>query len=299
MRRREFLVWLGGGIVVARILHAQEKAIPVIGFLGITSGRAFAPFVTAFRGGLQEAGYIEGQSVKIEYRWADGHYDRLAALAADLVSRRVDVIATSGGVAVARAAKAATSTIPIVFETGVDPVESGLVASFPRPGGNLTGVSIITAELNTKRLELLYELVPQVRVIAMLVNPNSARERIIQDVEDAARTKGVELHILKAGAENEFDTAFASLAPMHAGALLVGNDPFFFSRRDELVTLAARHAVPAIYEWREFVTAGGLASYGTSIADMYRRLGAYVARVWRAPSPPICRSNSRRHSNWS
>ena len=226
------------------------------------------PFVAAFRQGLSETGYVEGQNLAIEYRWAEGHYDRLPALAADLVGRKVDVIAASGGDASALAAKNATSTIPIVFTSGGDPVGDGLVASLARPGGNLTGVSIHDAELTPKRLELLSELVPQAGVIALLVNPNNpGTERMIRDVQDAARAKGVQLDILKAGTESEIDAAFASLVQLHAGALVVGADPFFISRREQLVALASRHAVPAIYQWREFAAAGGLISYGPSLTD--------------------------------
>jgi len=246
----------------------------------------FAPFVAAFLRGLSETGYVEGQNVAIEYHWAEGRYDRLPALAADLVGRKVDVIATSGGTSAALAVKNATSTIPVVFETGVDPVETGLVASFARPGGNLTGVTILTAELNPKRIDLLSELVPEATVIALLLNPNNPRtERIIRDVQEAARARGVQLGIVKAGTEGEFEPAFASLAQLHAGALLVGNDAFFFSGRDQLVELATRNIVPAMYEWREFAAAGGLASYGTSFAGMYRRLGAYVGRILAGAKP--------------
>jgi putative ABC transport system substrate-binding protein len=259
--------------------------MPVIGYLAVASPGPFAPYVDAFREGLSETGYVEGQNVAIEYRWAEGRYDRLPALAADLVGRGVDVI-VSGGVSPALAAKSATSTIPIVFETGVDPVEAGLVASFARPGGNLTGVTILTAVLMPKRFELLCELVPEAKVIALLANPNNASaERMVGDVQEAARAKGVQLHILKAGAEEEFETAFASLAQLQAGALLVGNDAFFFSRRDQLVALAARHVVPAMYEWREFAAAGGLISYGTSLSGMWRRAGTYVGRILAGAKP--------------
>ena len=285
MRRRELLL-LAGAMAAAGPLRAQQKAMPVIGFLGNTSLDPNSPFMAAFRQGLSETGYVEGQNVAIQYRWAEDRYDRLPALAADLVAHKVDVIVTSGGVTSALAAKNATSTIPIVFEIGVDPVERGLVASFARPGGNLTGVTILTAELNPKRFELLSELVPQAGVIALLVNPNNASaERVIRDVQEAARAKGVQLDILKAGAEDEFETAFASLVQLQAGALLIGNDPFFFSRRDQLVALAARHAVPAMYEWREFAAAGGLISYGTSLAGMNRRAGAYVGRILAGARP--------------
>src|SRR6516164_2416787 len=286
MRRRELMLLLVGGIAAPHVLRAQQKTMPVIGYLGSTSLDPEAPFLAAFRHGLGETGYVEGQNVAIEYRWAEGKYDRLPALAADLVGRNVDVIVTFGGVAAAQAAKSVTSTTPIVFETGVDPVEKGLVASFPRPGGNLTGVAILTAELMPKRLELLSELVPQVGQIALLVNPNNpTAERVMQAVQEAARAKRVQLHILKAGAADEFETAFASLAQLNAGALLVGNDPFFFSRRDQLVALAARYAVPAMYEWREFVAAGGLASYGTSVAGIYRQVGVYVGRILAGAKP--------------
>ena len=286
MRRRELLLLLAGAMAAARPLRAQQKAMPVIGFLGNTSLDPNSPFMAAFRQGLSETGYVEGQNVAIQYRWAEDRYDRLPALAADLVAHKVDVIVTSGGVTSALAAKNATSTIPIVFEIGVDPVERGLVANFARPGGNLTGVTILTAELNPKRFELLSELVPQAGVIALLVNPNNASaERVIRDVQEAARAKGVQLDILKAGAEDEFETAFASLVQRQAGALLIGNDPFFFSRRDQLVALAARHAVPAMYEWREFAAAGGLISYGTSLAGMNRRAGAYVGRILAGARP--------------
>ena len=285
MRRRELLL-LAGAMAAARPLRAQQKAMPVIGFLGNTSLDPNSPFMAAFRQGLSETGYVEGQNVAIQYRWAEDRYDRLPALAADLVAHKVDVIVTSGGVTSALAAKNATSTIPIVFEIGVDPVERGLVASFARPGGNLTGVTILTAELNPKRFELLSELVPQAAVIALLVNPNNASaERVIRDVQEAARAKGVQLDILKAGAEDEFETAFASLVQLQAGALLIGNDPFFFSRRDQLVALAARHAVPAMYEWREFAAAGGLISYGTRLAGKNRRAGAYVGRILAGARP--------------
>ena len=242
--------------------------------------------MAAFRQGLSETGYVEGQNVAIEYRWAEGRYDRLPALAADLVGRKVDVIVTSGGDPAALAAKNATSTIPIVFTVGGDPVAAGLVASLARPGGNLTGVSILAVELMPKRLELLSELVPQARVIALLVNPNNPNaERIMRDVQEAARAKGVQLHILKAGTESEIDAAFASLVQLQAGALVVGADPFFNSRREQLVALAARHAVPAIYEWREFAAAGGLISYGASLTAAYRQVGIYAGKILKGAKP--------------
>jgi putative ABC transport system substrate-binding protein len=286
MNRRELLLVLGGALTAAHALRAQQKAVPVIGWLSSASPGPFAPFVAAFRQGLSEAGYVEGQNVAIEYLWAEGHYDRLPALAAELVGRNVDVIATSGGTSPALAAKSATLTIPIVFETGADPVEKGLVASFARPGGNLTGISILTAALMPKRFELLSEMVPQAKMIVLLANPNNlAAERMMRDVQEAARARGVQLQILKAGAEDEFETAFAALVHLHAGALLVGNDPFFSSRREELVALAARHAVPAMYEWREFTAAGGLISYGTSFAAVNRQVGIYAGRILKGAQP--------------
>jgi len=263
---------------------AQQKAMPVVGFLNNASPGPFAPFVAAFNQGLNETGYVEDQNVAIEYRWAEGRYDRLSALAADLVGRKVDVIVTSGG-PVALAAKRATSTIPILFNSG-DPVATGLVASLARPEGNLTGVSIISVELMPKRLELLSELAPQARATALLVNPNGpSAERIVRDVQEAAHAKGMQPHILKAGTESEIDAAFASLLQLQADALVVSTDPFFFSRRDQIVVLASLHAVPAIYEWREYVSAGGLISYGTSLLGAYRLLGVYTGRILKGAKP--------------
>jgi putative ABC transport system substrate-binding protein len=287
MRRREFVQLLGGPVLAAPLTaRAQQKAMPVIGFLATASPEPWAAFVTAFQQGLSETGWVVGQNTAIEYRWAEGHYDRLPAMAADLVGRRVDLITTIGGRLSADAAKNATSTIPIVFEIGADPVAAGLVTSFARPGGNLTGVAVLTASLNPKRFELLSELMPQAGVIALLVNPNiPVTEGVIRDVEEAARSKGVQLSILKAGSESEIDTAFASLAHLHAGALLVANDAFFFSQREQLVALASRHAIAAMYEWREFAAAGGLASYGTSLAGMYRQVGIYAGRILKGAKP--------------
>jgi putative ABC transport system substrate-binding protein len=285
--RRELILLLSGLLTGARGLRAQQKVMPVIGFLGSTSpGGQVAPFVAAFRQGLSETGYVEGQNVAIEWRWAESHYDRLPALAAELVGRKVDAIVT-GTTPAALAAKSATSTIPIVFN--VDPVGQGLVASLARPGGNLTGFSPFQMELEPKRLELLSELVPQARVIAFLVNPNFPRiegfRDPISDVQEAARTKGVELPILKAGNEGEIDAAFASLAELHAGALLVSPDALFNSHRDQLVALASRHAVPAIYPWREATVAGGLISYGTSFTAVNRQVGIYVGRILKGAKP--------------
>ncbi len=283
MRRRELMLVLGGALTAARALRAQQKAMPVIGFLGATSPGPSAD-VTAFRQGLSDAGYVDGQNLAIEYRWAEGNYDRLPALVADLVGRKVDVIAAQGTVS-ARAAKGATSIIPIVFLVG-DPVGAGLVASLARPGGNLTGVSIITIDLLPKRLELLSELVPQAGEIALLVNPNlPTPERQMRDAQDAARAKRVQLHILKAGSESEIDAAFAALVQLRAGALLVATDPFFDSQLDRLVALAARHAVPAIYPFREYTTAGGLISYGPSFTAAFHLLGIYAGKILKGTKP--------------
>jgi putative tryptophan/tyrosine transport system substrate-binding protein len=289
MQRREFVSFLGGTATASAVwpslLGAQQKAMPVIGFLIAGSPGTSAPFVAAFRQGLSESGYVEGQNVAIEYRWAEGRNDRLPALAADLVDRKVDVIVASGGPAPS-AVKNATSTIPIVFTIGGDPVALGLVASLAQPGGNVTGVSFLAAELNPKRLELLRELVPQVGVIALLVNPsNSGSERMMRDVQEAARAKGVELLILKADSESEIDAAFASLVQGRAGALLVATTPFLNSRREQLVALAARHAVPAIYGLHEYATAGGLMSYGSSLTAVYRQAGIYAGRILKGAKP--------------
>ena len=281
MRRRELMILLGGALTAAHAVRAQQKAMPVIGFLSSASPGPNEPALAAFRQGLSETGYVEGQNVAIEYRWADGRHDRLPALAADLVARKVDVIAATGGNGSVRAAKNATSTIPIVSTFGDDPVEWGLVASLARPGGNLTGINMITAELMPKRLELLSELVPRAGVIALLANPGA--ESMIREVQEAARAKGVQLQILKASSESEIDAAFAS--PSQAGALLVGNDPFFMSRREQLVALAARYAVPAMYEWREYVAAGGLISYGTSRTGTWRRFGNYAGKILNGAKP--------------
>jgi putative ABC transport system substrate-binding protein len=274
-------------MTLVRLLAAQQTAKPVIGFLGSTSVGASAPFTAAFRQGLSETGYVEGQNVAIEYRWAEGRYDRLPALAADLVDRKVDVTAASGGDLGSRAAKNATSTIPIVFAVGGDPVELGLVASLARPGGNLTGISVLAIELNPKRLELLSEVVPQAKVIALLVNPNSPNaERVMQDVQEAARAKGLQLHILKASTESEIGSAFDSLVQLHAGGLVIHADPFFItSRRGQLVELAARHAVPAITGSREFAAAGGLISYGASLTALNRQVGIYVGKILNGAKP--------------
>ena len=291
MRRREFSTLLGGAATASTVwpFAAQRAAEGDAGDRLPRRRRrpaTSAPDVAAFRQGLSETGYVEGQNLTIEYRWAEGRYDRLPALAADLVGRKVDVIVAIGGHPAAHAAKNATSTIPIVFIAGGDPVGEGLVASLARPGGNLTGVSFLVAELNPKRFELLSELVPQARVIALLVNPNiPATERVMRAVQEAARAKGVQLHILKASTESEIDAAFAALVQRQAGALLVSADPFFYSRREQIVALAARHAVPAIYEFREFATAGGLISYGASLTAVFRQVGIYAGKILKGAKP--------------
>jgi putative tryptophan/tyrosine transport system substrate-binding protein len=290
MRRREFSTLLCGAATATTVwplpLSAQQRAMPVIGYLGGGAPDTAAPARAALFQGLSETGYVEGHNLTIEYRWSEHRFDRLPALAADLVGRKVDVIVAAGGNPAAHAAKNATSTIPIVFASGDDPVGDGLVSSLARPGGHLTGVSFLTLELNAKRFELLSELLPQAKVIALLENPNiPATQRMMPSVQDAARAKGVELHILKASTESEIDAAFAALVQRQAGALVVSADPFFSGRRERIVALAARHAVPAIYEFREFATAGGLISYGASLRAVFRQVGIYTGRILKGAKP--------------
>jgi len=285
MRRRELLLLLVGAVIAPRTLRAQQKTMLVIGYLSLASPGSNAANVAAFRQGLGEAGFVEGQNVTIEYRWAEGRNDRLPELAADLVGRKVDVICADGTPSIL-AAKAATSTIPIVLVGGGDPVAAGVVASLARPGGNLTGVTFMIPELMAKRIELLSELVPQARLIALLVNPNNAgNESIIREVQEAARAKGLQLHILRAATESEIDEAFATLVSLHVGAFVLGPDPFLNSRREQLVGLAARYAVPAVYQWREFAAAGGLISYGSSLTAALRLSGMYVGRILKGARP--------------
>jgi len=273
MKRRELLLLLSGAMTAAPGVRAQKRAMPVVSYLGGGAAGPSAPFVAALRQGLSETGYVEGQNLAMEYRFAEGHYDRLPALAVDLVSRNVDVI-VAGGTPPILAAKSATSTIAIIFVGGVDPVERGLVASLAHPGGNLTGVTFMT------RYELLSELLPQTKVIALLVNPNNeGAERIVREVQEAARTNEVQLHILKAGSESDIDAAFPMLAQLQVSGLVVSIDPFFSSRREQLVALAARHAVPTIYFAREFAAVGGLISYGSNLASAFRLAGIYAGRV--------------------
>jgi len=289
MRRREVSILLGAAMTASTVwpfaARTQQKTTPVIGYLYGGVAGYFSPDVAAFRLGLSETGYVEGQSVAIEYRWAEGRHDRLPALAADLVAHKVDVIAAMGILLVAHAAKGATSTIPIVFVSGGDPVAQGLVESLSRPGGNLTGISILLSELNSKRFELLSELVPQAKVVAGLVNPTPTTELMIRTLQEAARPKGVQFHILKASTDSEIDAAFATLVQWRADGLLVFSDPLFFNRREQLVALASRHAVPTIYDFGEYARAGGLISYGASLPAAARQAGMYAGKILRGAKP--------------
>jgi putative tryptophan/tyrosine transport system substrate-binding protein len=286
IRRRDFITLLGGAAAWPLAARAQQPAMPVIGFLDSGSAVAFAGRVAAFRRGLSETGYVEGQNAAIEYRWADGQYDRLPALANDLVRRHVAVIAATGSANSAQAANAATASTPIVFANGGDPVTLGLVRSLNRPGGNATGVTYFLSTLGPKRLELLREVVPTAAVIGLLVNPtNPVTETDMRDMQAAAGTIGQQLRILNASSERDFDIAFATLVQQRANALVVHNDAFFSSRHKEIVALAAHYAVPAIYYLRDFVQAGGLVSYGASVLDGYRQVGTYTGRILKGEKP--------------
>ena len=267
--------------------RAQRPVMPMIGFLHTQAAGPIAPLVLpAFREGLDETGYSEGRNATIEYRWAEGRYDRLPALASDLVSRHVAVIAATGGEPAALAAKAATSTIPIAFVISGDPLKAGLVASFNKPGGNVTGITLLTSAMEAKRLGVVRELVPNAKSIALLVNPNYPTSDVqVRDAQEAARQLGLQIHIIDASSERDFEAAFAKLVELGASAVVVANDPFFTARREQLVAVAQRHSIPAIYSQREFPDAGGLLSYGTHIPDLYRQVGIYTGKMLNGEKP--------------
>jgi ABC-type uncharacterized transport system substrate-binding protein len=286
MRRRDFITLLGAtAISWPFVARAQQPRMPVVGFLGTRASGDDPQLLTAFRRGLKEVGYVEGQNVAMEYRFAENQYDRLPTLAADLVRRGVAVIVANGRAA--QAAKEATATIPIAFVAGFDPVEVGLVASMSRPGGNVTGVSILDVELGPKRLQLLHELVPTANVIAALVNPTdpARAETTSKELQAAAKTLGLQLHVLHASTDRDFDTVFARLVELRAGGLVIGGEPFFNSRSEQLGALTIRYAVPTIYQLRAFATAGGLVSYGGSLTDAYRLVGVYTGQILKGEKP--------------
>jgi putative tryptophan/tyrosine transport system substrate-binding protein len=288
MRRREFITLLGGAAAAwPLVVRAQQSAMPVIGYLGITSPEAFASRLQAFRQGLAETGYHEGRNVTIEYRWAGSRIDRLPILASDLVGRRPSVIVTAGSTAAALDVKAATTTIPIVFEMGGDPLAAAVVPSLSRPGGNVTGVTSLNVEVSPKRLELLHELIPNVKTVGLLVNPadRNTTEMMLPQMQAAARTLGLELHILRASAEGDIEPVFARLAELGAGGLVVHPWPFFISQGPRLATLALRHGVPTIFYTREFADAGGLASYGGNLTESHRLSGHYAGRILKGEKP--------------
>ena len=286
MKRREFIALFGSAAAAWPLAaYAQQPAMPVIGVLSTRAPGADPHLLTALHRGLKEAGFVDGQNLRIDYRFAENQYDRLPTLAADLVGRRVVVIVSMGTPA-APAAKAATATIPVVFGVGDDPVQLGLIASLARPGGNLTGITTLSGELGSKRLELLRELVPTAALVGVLVNPTNVNaEAVLKDLQTAARAMGLQIHLLQASTEHEIEAAFASLLEARAGGLMVGTDPFFNSRSEQLARLALRHAVPTVYQFREFAAAGGLMSYGGSITEVYRLAGIYVGRMLKGEKP--------------
>ncbi len=295
MKRREFITLLGGAAAAWPVVVRGQQAMPIIGFLNPASLGPIARSVEAYRAGLKENGYVDGYNVTIEYRWAEGHYEKLPALAADLVSRKVALISTFGGEGSALAAKAATQTIPVIFNVSVDPVKLGLIENFNRPGGNITGVMSLTSTLEGKRFGLLHEIVPKADTIAILVNPTRlVAESQVSEAQEAAASTGVRIVRINASSTEEFDAAFAMIVEQRAGALLVAADPFFFIQHQRLVSLAARYKIPAIYEWRDYPLAGGLMSYGTVLADAYRQNGIYAGRILKGDRPgelPVVQSS--------
>jgi putative ABC transport system substrate-binding protein len=286
MRRREFITLLGSAVATPTCGARAQQSMPVIGFLNIALPNQMAYRMAAFTEGLKELGYVEGQNVAVEYRWAKGHLDRLPALAADLVQRRVAVIAATGGLGSAQAAQAATKSIPIVFTSGSDPVQFGLVPSLSRPGGNVTGATLISGELPGKRMELLHELLPKTKLIAVIINSNNLDSRAeIAHIQEAARKFDYQLQIVKADSERDFEPAFATLVEQKVDALILTTDPFFESYRDRLITLSATNRIPTIYSVREYPVSGGLISYGASIPGLYRQAGVYVGRILRGGRP--------------
>jgi len=287
MKRREFITLLGGTAVMWPLAtRAQQIAMPVVGFLNSGSRELFVGRVAAFHQGLNDTGFVEGRNVAIEYQWAEGQYDRLPGLASHLVRRRVAVIAATGGIPSALAAKAATSTIPIVFVSGSDPIKFGVVTSLSRPDSNLTGLTVFTAELVPKRLELLHEVIDKAGTVALLVNPtNAVSESVQKDVQEAARTLGLRLNVVHANAEPDLDKVFATLNQLRVGALVIATDAFFDGQSERLAALAMQHAMPTIYQTREFALAGGLMSYGGSLTDAYRKAGVYIGRVLKGEKP--------------
>jgi putative ABC transport system substrate-binding protein len=286
LRRREFIRLLGGAATWPFAARGQQPAAPVIGFMGLEAPDLYADRLGAFHQGLKETGFVEGQNVAVEYRWAQGHYDRYPEMAAEFARRQVAVIAATGGEPSPQSAKAATQTIPIVFTANGDPVGEGLVASLNRPGGNITGITVFGTAAVTKRVQLIHELIPQATIIAYLMNPNHPSGEIeMSAAQTAARSLGKEMPVLSASNESEIDTAFATMTQRQAGALVVASDPFFYSRRGELTSLAARHRIPAIYYLPGIVRAGGLMSYGNSLTDVFRLAGVYVGRILKGDKP--------------